>query len=281
MRLLLTLVLTLSASVFAAADAPPAMLSPKAIPVKVSPDEDARTLFYLQRRERAFVYEQHGANGEWTRIKVKRGNKWVQGYVISADLYAQAEPDPEASRPHTRWALGLGLTYSGLYQIGKTFETDDEVKYTLSNSTSNTTWPYIVAQYGEVNFWRARIGYRLITFKGLAITDVNSIPRNVVVTQKALLAALEKAWTFKNGFYLSFGLEGDRGQSISVKLGDVTLPTSSSNLQSYIGAVGSAGWQYQVMTAFSLFTELHALMLANSSAPIYGYEATVAGLYWF
>lgn len=256
---------------------PTSLNAPKALAVKQKPGDPYRTLFYVQRGEKVWLYEEQG---EWTRVKSKNRGKWVTGYILTVDLNSAPEPEPPRRRT---FAVGLGLTYSNLSQNGKSFETDDEVKYTLSSYSSASAWPFIVAQSRQEDFWRVRLGYRIANFKGTAHTDVGGTYQKVEVGQRMVSLAVERAWNLPRwkSFYAGAGGEADKGIDITVRLAGSDLPTSSSDLQSYFGVVGIAGWQTHLLDEFSIFAEGRIAVFLSQAAPVYGYEAAVAGLYWF
>ena len=265
------------------------LLAPAELAVKEQANEAARTLFLTQPGESLWKTSEEG---DYSRIKVKHKGKWVTGYVLSAELEGLPElegaSDKDAgrgSRPEakalSRLGLGFGAVYARLSQTGKTFQTDDEVKYTLSSFTSQSYWPFLVAQWRRQDFWRLRFGYRITKFQGTAKTDVSTnADQSVEIYHRMLSLSADRTWSFGPAF-VGGGLEASKALSLSLKLGGRELPTSAQDLPTYIGLGAVIGLQEFLSESVSLYGELRVTDFVNQQQPITALEAAAAAVYWY
>lgn len=278
MHLFLSLCLALAPLFTWAAQAatPQSLRVPRSLAVKQGPRKLDRTLFYVQKGERLWVFQDMG---EFTRIKIKRQGHWLQGYVSSAELYAPVAANSRKSADE--WALGVAGVYSSLNQSGKIFETDDQVKYTLSKYSSQSLWPALVYQSARQDFWRVHLGYRITKFQGSATTDVaNSTAKTVLVSHKMLSLAVDRAWTFGR-FAFGGGVELSRALSMSVTLAGADLPTTSQDLPTYAGFSAFAGYELIARKKWSSYLNLRIGSFPNQQQAILALEAEAGALFWF
>lgn len=258
---------------------PIVMYSPSTMPVYREPKPTARKMFFLARGERVLVIR---AVGDWTRVRIHRGTRDLEGYVETSRLAAHMT---DAPLPDDGWAVGALFLYSRLSQNGKKFTTEDEVSYSTSRYSSETASPYLAFQLQRHDFWRFIIGRRETRFKGTASTDISGAkPQRVELMHSLFSVGFQRAWSpflFFRPFYMGIGAEMARGTSIKLKLDGVDYPTSEKDRPLYIGLHGLTGLEFFLGRRISVSTELRAGSFLNQSVPVLEVGGGATAFWWF
>lgn len=258
----------------------------RATAVRARPTASARRIFNLRRGERVAVYNTPG-EGDFARIRARRQNGWQLGFApwSALDLTAPPATRTRRNRAEAGWALGAAGLWSHLSQNGKSFETDDQVTYSTSRYAAQGVLPYVLAQSGRENFWRLGFGMRTPFFHGQASTDVSgAVAKDVDVHYTMYSLLVQKAWTLPllgRALYAGVGAEAAKAVQMTISMGGIELPTSSSDLPLYLGLQGFSGVGVRVGERASVAVEARFGSFLNQAVPVLAMEAGGLALWWF
>lgn len=250
----------------------------KITPVYSQPAFDAAVKFNLRPGEKVTTTDT--GSGDYLQIKLKRKGKTGTGYVLRHDLVGDARDEGVVRK---NWALGGGAGYISLSQGGKSFETDDQVHYTTSAYKATGISPFLTAQLYDQDFWRLTLALKRLNYTGTAITDVvGSKAQDVDLQYSFFSALLQKAWSpfASKMIYLGLGAEAAKATGVSLKLGNSTLATSSSDMPLYLGGLIFGGVDLSLGRSLSVFAEARYEYIANQTPAIMGLEAALGLLWW-
>lgn len=242
-------------------------------PLYESNEIEARELFLLHEGET--VKAEPTSDDEYYRVRVKRQGRWRTGFVEMTEL------KEIVGKSDRVWAVGAGYQVGSVQQKGKSFTLQDQVTYTTDEFKSSASSPYVVAQLGETNFWRAELFQRTTHFRSNATTDVGT--SNSLSLQETFVSGLlQKAWTpfATKAIYFGLGFELDRAVSMNLKFGSSELKTSSEDLPTYVGGQIFVGASYLVLPNLSFYAEGRFTDVLNQSPSLLIYEGTAGVLYW-
>ncbi len=245
-------------------------------PVYQRPNEESRVLFYIEPGESLILLAEAATDG-FMPMRIIRAGKWRKGYVPEVALSGVVTNDRKAWT-ESKWAIGGGLNLTYLLQKSRSFETEDQVRYTTSDFSSTAYGAGLFVQYKEEDFWRFSLSYKLTNFKGTANTNVTGDTIKAVSMKHSMVSGLlEKVYTPFNGhrFYLGGGLEVSKAIAISIVLDSSVLPTTSQNLPVYIVGEGIVGNVWKVGRDYSLFAVARAGIIPNQAPPIFQYEIAI------
>jgi len=248
---------------------------PKATPVYVQPRAGAQILVMTQEGEK-IALRQRGKT--YSRVQVKRDGKWRLGYVVNSDLES-----PEVVTSRGDFGFAGGGMYSYLRHGGKEFETDDQVQYSTEEFASSSFSPFLLVQYGQEDFWRLIVAYRLTEYSSTATTDVpGARPRDLTLRHSMISVTIQKMWTplAKPVLYYGLGVEMSRALEAELILGGIELPVASEDLPTYVGGHVAVGGQLDMGRSLAAFAELRMGGYFNQSPIILDVEAAVGLLFW-
>jgi hypothetical protein len=249
------------------------------VPVYQSAAPGAHLLFYLEPDEE--ISKSPASDEGYWRIRVRRKDKWLTGFVRKSDL--EGEPAADGDTFRRKWGFGGGLEYTSLDQKGKSFQTDDQVQYTTTDYKSAMLAPFVTLQMNERDFWRLTVAEKKTNYTSTASTNiVGSPPQSVNLQQTFVSLLLQKAWNpdFAPKSYFGLGTEVAQATAVALQLGGAALPTDSSDLPLYVGAQVFAGGQWPLGRYLSIFGEGRIEYIVNQTPGILSLEASVGLLYW-
>jgi len=250
--------------------------APRDLPMREGANTNLPISVIIRRDQKIKLLEPFGP---MTKVKVKIQGKVRTGYILTRDLSATELP---AERD---WAFGLGASIGQLSQRGKTFETEDQVRYETTKYISQTTSPFLIAQHGQKNFWRVALVWRIANFSGQAANSVSpTASKELNVRHQMFGLTFDRTWNLLSWwppFYIGLGAEISRATSTRVRLGEQTLPTSSQDKPVYLGGRVLVGAGFTFWDRFYAFTEFRVSAFPNQSPTVYGYEPAAAVMMWF
>ncbi|MGE4130041.1 MAG: hypothetical protein AB7F86_00300 [Bdellovibrionales bacterium] len=240
------------------------------------PKRTSTTLFQLIPGQRISIGKKR--YGKFRKIKVRLNGVVRSGFVSLEDI---TSPTPSKPPKPKKWAGGVGMAYSRLSQGSKSFTTDDQVNYDISEISGQNTNPYGLLQLGYGGFWRFYMGLRNVELKGTAKINVTgSSSQDVLINYKMLQMGVQVAWDlWSERLYAGAGFEVSKSLSGSVKMGSRNL--SDAELPTYLGLMGIVGAHLLVADPWALVVEGHAGIISNQTPSLTVMELAVAGLYWF
>lgn len=242
------------------------------IPIFAKPSSSARVLYYTNEGEELGL---RGKTGEFTKVQVKRQGKWRAGYLYSRDLLKE-----KSSAAVSGLGAGGGVMYSYLTQGGKSFETEDQVRYETTDFKSTALSFDFLLQFKRKNFWRLIGAYRKTAYTTTAKTNVSAVQKDVEVQHSMVSVAAQRVWNLSDALYFGIGVEAARALSATVSISGSSVPTSDEDLPTYMGVMGIAGVQFKMGASLSAFAELRPLFYVNQSPMVMGAELVVNALYW-
>jgi hypothetical protein len=214
------------------------------------------------------------------------------GFLTPFSALAGASPQPAdddaaafgeemaAPTPH-RYALGIFYLSGGSEQGTKTFTANDSVQYQVSSYKGATKEPGLFFDYQYSPRWTTRLylGYQTTALVGAASQLGVPLDAQTVELDETLIAM---GGEFKysmfggdHGFWLGFGMEYDRGLTIRLSLGGVSVPTFSEDLPNLIQLLGSVGYDFKVSGDWLITPELRLSDAPAAKPSIFSYQATI------
>jgi hypothetical protein len=246
-----------------------------AITAYSKPDFNAPVVFTVEAGSSILVSTK--AYGGFRKIKTQVEGQSRLGYVTAGDLAQQSRPPKEKT-----WGLGGGFVYSKISQGEKSFTTEDQVKYVISDYAGTTTYPALSLQFGQKNFWRIHAAYKTVGLSGTARkADIPDAPPLAVEVEYTMAVfGAQMAWgLFSKVFYAGGGFDFAKTLSGKVKFGTQDL-TDQAEYPDYLGVHVFSGAQVRLSSSLSLLGEARIGAITNQSPVLTVIEIGAALLFW-
>lgn len=263
--------------VISAPAAPPEMATlPVNTPIYVRPELEAEVRWVTGAGEKVALHQEVGG---FRRVQIRREGKWRVGFVRREDFKVRRAPDRERE-----WWVGMGFMWSQLGYGGKTFSTEDNVTYVTDEYQSRAVSPFLVFQYGDLDFFRFVLANRKTAYQSNAQNDVQGSPvRDVKLSHDMISMSAQYAWGFDGmpAFYWGLGAELSYARAVTLTLGGRDLPVAEQDRPTYFGVQGLLGYRPRIGKGFVAGGELRPVSFVNQSPAIFGVDLSLNIMYGF
>ena len=242
------------------------------LPIYKRPTEDQKPVITLPEGHTVRLGE---FEGEFRRVRFQWREKKRSGYARLSDLGRALK----ATKEERHWSIGFGVNYGDWLQKSKTITTTDQVQYITNEFGGRAIGVAGVIQVFEVNPWRLRGGYKVLSFTSEASRNTLPGTLEIDVDYGLLFGSLEKVWTLGRWFYLGGGGEMAKAISVSAKLGGQELEVSDKPL--FLSVFGVGGMQFNISKRWTALLDSRLAVVANQSPTIRIFEGGVYFIRWF